>query len=80
MHVHIHVITFCACCGRRQWYSVHSVGNYKVLLWLDDEEDSDTYGEQLRRCPTCGTNLPILDRQSTAISADFTSAAQSASR
>jgi hypothetical protein len=51
----------CSKCGHRLWRSVRAIGEYKVLLFMDDEEASNSYGKELRQCPTCGTSLPIVE-------------------
>jgi hypothetical protein len=39
---------------------VGSLGAFRMLMYFDDEEDSDTYAEQVTTCPGCGLWLHAL--------------------
>jgi hypothetical protein len=39
---------------------VGSLGAFRMVMFFDDEEDSDTYAEQVTNCPGCGLWLHAL--------------------
>jgi hypothetical protein len=39
---------------------VGSVGAFRMVVFFDDDEESDTYGERVERCPGCDLRLYSL--------------------
>ncbi len=44
-------------CGYVIWMEVWRRGAEPVVVFFDDEETSETYAEQVVRCPGCGEGL-----------------------
>jgi hypothetical protein len=36
------------------WAEVGYIGVFRLVVYLDDEEGSESYAEQVDRCPGCG--------------------------
>ena len=45
------MLTLCPECGHKLWSEVGSLGALSMVMFSDDEEESDTYTEQVMRCP-----------------------------
>ena len=43
----------CPECGHKLWSEVGSLGAFRMVMFSDDEGESDTYAEQVTRCPGC---------------------------
>jgi hypothetical protein len=54
------MLTPCPECAHRLWTEVGSIGVFRLVVFLDEEEGSDTYAEQVQRCPGCGLGLYAL--------------------
>ena len=47
------MILMCSECGHRLRAEAGSVGAFGMLDFFDEAEKSDTFGEQVTRCPGC---------------------------
>jgi hypothetical protein len=54
------MVTPCPECGHKLWSEVGNLGAFRMVMFSDDEEESDTYTEQVTRCPGCGLWLYAL--------------------
>ncbi len=48
------MITPCESCGHKLWSVERDVKGWLVRVHFDGEETSETYAEQVTRCPGCG--------------------------
>jgi hypothetical protein len=48
------MITPCSSCGHKLWSVDRYVRGLFVRIHFDGEETSETYAEQVTRCPGCG--------------------------
>ena len=51
----------CPGCDHTLWTEVGTIGAFRLVVFFDDERASDTYAEQVDRCPGCGLWLHGLD-------------------
>jgi hypothetical protein len=51
------MVVTCLKHGHVLWTEVRTVGASRIWVYFDDQERSDTYAEQVARCPDCGTPL-----------------------
>ena len=54
------MITPCPECGYELWTEVGSIGAFRVIVFFDHEEDSDTHTKPVERCPRCSCWLLAL--------------------
>lgn len=47
------VLAPCPECGHSRWIEDRGVGTFDLFVYFDDDEFSDSYAEQVTRCPTC---------------------------
>ena len=47
------MLILCSECGYRLRAQASSIGAFDMLDFFDDRTDSDTFGEQVTRCPGC---------------------------
>lgn len=66
-------ILYCEC-GHKIWSELWWKGPERVLLFFDDLETSETYGEHVTRCPGCDQH--IRSGLLAAKSRDYSSGAQ----
>lgn len=43
----------CPECGHSLWMENRGVGTFNLFVYFDDDEQSDSYAEQVTSCPTC---------------------------
>jgi DNA-directed RNA polymerase subunit RPC12/RpoP len=48
------MITPCSSCGYKLWSVERDVKGWLVQVYFDGEETSETYADQVTRCPRCG--------------------------
>jgi hypothetical protein len=51
---HVLMITPCRSCGHKLWSVERDVKGWLVRVRFDGEETSETYADQVTRCPSCG--------------------------
>ena len=47
----------CLECGHRLWKEVRCVGDFRFVVYFDEDEESASYAEHVKRCPECGVGL-----------------------
>ena len=60
------MLTPCPECSHAICSEVRSFGTFRTAVYLDEEEQSDTYKMAVWRCPGCGRGLRedvVLDKQ-----------------
>jgi hypothetical protein len=48
------MMTLCSECGHRLRAESGTIGAFGMVDFFDESPDSDTFGEQVARCPGCG--------------------------
>ena len=48
------MIVPCGSCSHKLWWVDREVDGWMVRIHFDGEETSETYAEQVTRCPGCG--------------------------
>ncbi len=48
------MLTSCSKCGHRLRSEQGSLGVFRMVVFFDEEEGSDTYAQQVDRCAGCG--------------------------
>ena len=51
------MLTPCPNCDHALWSEVRGVGAFRLVVYFDDDEGSDTYAEHVSRCPGCDGRL-----------------------
>lgn len=57
---HRRVLTHCPECDYLLWTEVGSIGAFRMVVYFDHEEGSDTHTEPVDRCPRCALWLHAL--------------------
>jgi hypothetical protein len=55
------VLIPCPECGQKLWTELGNVGLFRLVMFFDDDEGSDTYAERVDCCPGCDLWLYGLD-------------------
>jgi hypothetical protein len=51
------MLTSCSVCSHAIWCEVRSIGAFCFVVYLNDEQRSNTYMEPIATCPGCGRGL-----------------------
>jgi hypothetical protein len=54
------MLAHCPECSHKLWMRLGNIGAFRTVVFLDAEEGSDTYAEQVDRCRGCGLWLHAL--------------------
>jgi hypothetical protein len=55
------MLTPCPECGHKLWTEMGSMGIFRLVVFFDDDEESNSYTEQVDHCPRCSLWLHALD-------------------
>jgi len=61
------MLTSCPKCERRLRSEQGSLGVFRMVVFFDDEEGSDTYAQQVDRCAGCGLWLHAFAMNSSVV-------------
>jgi hypothetical protein len=49
--------TSCLECAHRLWVEERCVGSFRFVVFFDEDEESASYAEHVKRCPGCSVGL-----------------------